>query len=577
MVGEPGAGKSVALRHLALQLAKKGRDTKEQHAKIPLYINLREIPADLTHNVTADSIKEFVLDNIRRGDSDTTTYVRENWDLYRENGTWIFLFDSFDEIPAVLHAEYGSSVTKEYSEAIRQFLEGMGECKGVLASREFKGPEALAWNKFKILPLSEDKQAELVSNALLTPEQESTVLRHIGHSSVLASTPLFLSLLCRYVKENKNAPSHDYDLLSNHINRLANKDRDYIKRKYSLTPDDVLLGAEYLAKLFAESPSLGLAPTLDQITQLIDNDRFTNESIGTLVSALVDCKIGRADVPNARHGDRRFAFAHRRYQESLFVRYITKNPNHIKNEDLLLDPRWREYAVTLLQTQPLEYLQPVINTAIGILKSERESCAAMKQVSIMDERCTYFEWSNEVNAFALMELLQEGLKKRIEAVPVGLSNAIYDILCPRWEEGDSLDRTQVLRLGALLPAMTLTKYLTRAFKSGTDRMKEFAFLQTPYMRSSPSDFLKETIIRRLSDDVMCATSKGELNKLDALSSRLSKDFSSVIVFKRSAFLKKMLFEKYFAYAGFKNKYFYWYYCLYINIIFFCEYLCGAHY
>lgn len=137
---------------------------------MPLYINLREIDIPAKSPITADNISDFILDNIRRGDSDTTAYVRENWADYRNRGIWFFLFDSFDEIPAVLHAEKGSPVTKEYAEAIRKFLEGMGECRGILASREFKGPDSLPWKKFRILPLTSSKQRELVANAFLSQE-----------------------------------------------------------------------------------------------------------------------------------------------------------------------------------------------------------------------------------------------------------------------------------------------------------------------------------------------------------------------------------------------------------------------
>jgi hypothetical protein len=97
-----------------------------------LYVNLKELGATVDGGVNADAIKQFVLDNIRRGDADTVAYVKQHWDEYRAEGTWFFLFDSFDEIPAVLHAPTGSTVIREYAEAIRQFLEGMSNCRGVL-------------------------------------------------------------------------------------------------------------------------------------------------------------------------------------------------------------------------------------------------------------------------------------------------------------------------------------------------------------------------------------------------------------------------------------------------------------
>jgi hypothetical protein len=115
LVGEPGSGKSVALRHLATQFAEHGARTSAE-TTIPLYVNLREIGPCQDEKPTADFIKQFVLENIRRGDADTAAYVRENWDNYRTQGRWFFLFDSFDEIPAVLHAPTDSEVIRQHAE-----------------------------------------------------------------------------------------------------------------------------------------------------------------------------------------------------------------------------------------------------------------------------------------------------------------------------------------------------------------------------------------------------------------------------------------------------------------------------
>lgn len=90
LVGEPGSGKSVALRHLAKQLAVRGQTSNEKNAIVPLYINLREMDITDLEKVNADSVREFVLDNIRRGDADTSAYVKENWDDYCNRGLWLF-------------------------------------------------------------------------------------------------------------------------------------------------------------------------------------------------------------------------------------------------------------------------------------------------------------------------------------------------------------------------------------------------------------------------------------------------------------------------------------------------------
>ncbi|MEJ1126432.1 NACHT domain-containing protein [Variovorax sp. CCNWLW225] len=537
LVGEPGAGKSVALRHLAAQIARKGQRSKARKTLVPLYINLREMPTGDLERVTADAIKEFVLDNIRRGDSDTTAFVRDNWAKYRDDGVWFFLFDSFDEIPAVLHAEKGSAAANAYSQAIRQFLEGMGTCKGVLASREFKGPEALAWKKFRILPLNAERQRALVNNAILPARHVQIVLHHLAQGGQLGATPLFLTLLCRHVKLEGKAPTNDHDLLSIHLDRLAGKDADYLQRRYGLQPAQLLIGAEHLARLFAEQSVLGLAPSLDQIAALVDPSELPGRDLQKLLAALVDCKIGRADVPNALQGDRRFAFAHRRYQESLFVRYLVGHPNHLPPRELLSDPRWREYAVTLLQTEPMQSLRSLVSEAISILDVAPSTWTIA--VPPVPSECGYFEWSGE-QAVYLLELLQEGLARRMEDVPDALRAAVARYLVLRWTAGDTKDQCEVVRLGALLPQVELTTYLTESFGNGTPNAQAAAFKQAPAVRGNAPRALTEAVLRRLSNEILAASDLSKLIQIEALASRLPSSWGAMHVYRRNIFLRRVL-------------------------------------
>jgi hypothetical protein len=66
----------------------------------------------------------------------------------------VFLFDSFDEIPEILHLQESERIPQEYAQAIESFLTSTGNCKAFIASREFKGPETRPWAKIRNLPLS---------------------------------------------------------------------------------------------------------------------------------------------------------------------------------------------------------------------------------------------------------------------------------------------------------------------------------------------------------------------------------------------------------------------------------------
>jgi len=538
LVGQPGSGKSVALRHLAHQFAERGIRSADPQAIIPLYVNLKELSAASAGGVNADSIKQFVLDNVRRGDADTAAYVRQHWDDYRERGIWFFLFDSFDEIPAVLHAPTGSAVIRNYSEAIRQFLEGMSSCRGILASREFKGPDALPWQKVRILPLGEEKQEELIENSFLEPEKKEIVYHHLASSSSsLRNNPLFLTLLCRYVKDQNRPPVNDHDLLSGHIDRLASRDEDYTRRKYGLSAEQLIEGALQIAVLFAERRALSLAPTQAEIAADLQDCDVPGGSLENMLGALVDVKIGRSDVQEARAGDRRFTFSHRRYQETLFVRHLARQPNYLSARELLTDTRWREYTVTLLQTQDLAVIIPLLLEATSLLA---EYAARAVRVPILKEfggHLAYYNWDTDL-AVPLLTVLQEGMGRRLADVPVNLSMQIEQLLEPRWKEGDLHDRTMVLQLGGLLPQPVLEEHLVYAVRHEAEDLENIAFERVVFLKNMSAE-LATWVRVRLSTEALQAVRRVEILRLEALSARLPSYIGAKFVLRRCQLLTKL--------------------------------------
>jgi hypothetical protein len=535
LVGEPGSGKSVALRHLAKQIARKGMRSKNQHALIPLYLNLRELQPSQGAKVDADEIQKFVLDNIRRGDSDTSAYVKENWAQYKEKGKWIFLFDSFDEIPAVLHSATGSQAIRVYSQAIRQFLDGMGNCRGVLASREYKGPEALPWKKFRVLPLNSDRQIALIKNSFLENAQMDMIQKYLASDrSKVGHNPLFLSLLCRFIRDVGKVPANDHELLSSHLHRLVNRDRDYTLVKFGFTPDELLSGATKLALAFGTNLDLSLAPKVDEIQTVIGAEAMSPAYLQRLISALVDVKVGRNDVPTAEPGDRRFAFAHRRYQETLFANHIAKDPAFIGVNDLLLNDKWREYTVTVLQTQPASVIVPILEGAKVILDSISSMDEYVAASGAGGANVGYFRWSSAIPS--MLELLQEGMARRLDEVPEELSLAILKYLEHRWVVGEDYDRYSVIKYGGLLPHNKFIEYLFTAFSMSSPDLEGVAFRNSVFLRGNIFD-LDALIRRRLAKEILSADSKMEFYRLSTLAEQLPESMGARTVVRRCSNLR----------------------------------------
>jgi predicted NACHT family NTPase len=134
--GDPGSGKSVALRFLAKQIAQRATRSRSTKSLIPIYINLKELERQEEEPINRSLIEKFVIKILKRiNDGDIEAFVEEEFTRGLREGTWLFLFDSFDEIPDVLSSTESDDVIKAYSGAISDFLHGMNVCRGVIASR----------------------------------------------------------------------------------------------------------------------------------------------------------------------------------------------------------------------------------------------------------------------------------------------------------------------------------------------------------------------------------------------------------------------------------------------------------
>jgi predicted NACHT family NTPase len=152
--GEPGAGKSVALRYVTRVLALRAAKSKALKSSIPIYINLKELNRDEGQSIDRNLIESYVLKTLMRAnDRNVEEFLDQEFRLGIEEGRWLFLFDSFDEIPEVLSSTEFDEIIKHYTNALSDFFSGFNQCRGVIASRHFRAPGRSQWAQFRILPL----------------------------------------------------------------------------------------------------------------------------------------------------------------------------------------------------------------------------------------------------------------------------------------------------------------------------------------------------------------------------------------------------------------------------------------
>jgi len=468
--GEPGAGKSVALRHVALQLANLAHSKGDDKSLVPIYVNLKEFRPH-SRPVTANSIREFILYSLTRtGGRDVEAYLDANFDERIDEGRWLFLLDSFDEIPDVLGASDEGDTVGEYATAIAEFLGPINGCRGVVASREFRAPKAAGFSRFRIVPLTEKRRRLLIRRADLPRITRNALLDGLADAgqelNSFSKNPMFLGLLCEHMRAGFRFPTSSHAVFKGYLDLRLKRDANRIRNRFKITPEFLLAGTEEIAFAMASSDSLGLSPSIQDLRQaVVELNRIGPAQIENLLDALDYIKLGRLgnDRPGRTKVD--FTFSHRRFQEYFATRVVVKNPGLIPVEMLLVDARWRETVVTILQTRDSESILPLTEALEKLLTAE------LMHAEIQSESGT-FSWSNR--CLHVMGVLKAGLSRRPDRIPHKVTTLVDLILSIAWRHGQRVNRHRAVKFVAIGTASRATQLLEDAFSSRSHFLQEGA-------------------------------------------------------------------------------------------------------
>ncbi|MGK7892689.1 MAG: NACHT domain-containing NTPase [Xenococcus sp. (in: cyanobacteria)] len=210
--GEAGSGKSVILRHIAQKLAYRSLNSSSIKSIIPLYIDLQKLERTKDEEINRDLIEEAVKKQLKEAnDRDVYVFVDKEFDRCSQEGTWLFLFDSLDQIPEILTTTEANQnqVIANYAEAIKNFLSGSNKCRGIIASRHFSQAKFSNWVKFRILPL-ENRRFDFIGKANLDLKKEQELINWLKQApaSIQEKTknPMFLRNLCEQMRNNQPLP-----------------------------------------------------------------------------------------------------------------------------------------------------------------------------------------------------------------------------------------------------------------------------------------------------------------------------------------------------------------------------------
>lgn len=431
IIGDPGSGKTVSLRHLFLKMSNNCLRSNNEATIFPIYMNLKDFETR-PHEVCSGKIDEWVLEKLRAGQDRT---VHEFLDKYfkkmLDEGSLFFLFDSFDEIPAVIDAEEENEVVRKYAKGLDDFLHSQHQCRGLVSSRPYRAPKTFIGQKMTIRPLSDNRIKEALFRYMY---QDITLARKLwleihqlrGDILQISRNPFYLALLARYAKDNRTLPERYYDLFEHFVQSRAQMDKNRLSY-FGLTPSDLIQKASILAFSMMSTSHIGLSARIDQITEITDgydkNDCWEQDNIESLIDALCYSKLGR--ILHEEIGKPKvFSFVHRRFHEYFCARYIKQQINTAPINRFAEDDRWREVLVLLCEVLPAESLEGILDLIRSSLSIGEKSKSG----------------SNEhKKAIESIRFLKDGFRSRLTDIPEDIRSLCSKFILRQFQEGNPLD------------------------------------------------------------------------------------------------------------------------------------------
>lgn len=356
LIGDPGSGKSVAMRKLCLDIL----STSKRDEYIPIYVNLKEWVSskDWTKEEPdwAD-LEEFVKKSLTNKNRYLGDFFEKYYDILDENGNLFFVLDSFDEIPQVLGSTADSQLVEDLSKVCREFLLGAKKraSKGILASREYRMPRAeffRATTTLRIRPFTLDKieQSLMQSGRIQKSTVEQLFRKQPGLIPSLRN-PFISSLLKNYLETNGNAlPQGQSELFENYIASsisTAQKRKGYEHITFYEIESVTIQIAKFI---FDES---GLQAPLSRIRATIKN-----ENLDQIVDMLRYTRIARGGGDQVNE----FSFSHRRFYEYFIVQgLLREGKSDLPIDSIPTDSKWRDTLVLYCEVAPFEDAQKIAN------------------------------------------------------------------------------------------------------------------------------------------------------------------------------------------------------------------------
>jgi len=486
VIGDPGSGKTVSLRHLALELAEKCVKSNNKSTTVPLYLNLKsmDVPFD---EISGDTVRKWVVEQLRAGhDHLINQFLEKHFDRMLDDGNFFFLFDSFDEIPAVLDHGEDARIVRGYADALNRFLHTLHACRGLVASRPYRAPKIFIGQRMTIKPLNHKKikltlRKYLANNSPVSKTVWQELISTRDDLLGLISNPFYLGLLARFASEHEHLPSRRYDLFENFITNRVEWDEERLLA-FGLNSKTTLELASTLAFLMLKTPNIGLESDLNEILSVIAANKsggLSKSNVENLMRALSYSKLG--GLTNALDGSNKFSFVHRRFHEYFCARFLRDTPESAPMETAFADNRWREVLVLLCEVLPKEQLGTVFSNSLEIIKSGLDSSSNKNQHQAAIEN---------------LRFLKDAFRSRVEEIPDNLRQESAKFIENQFIVGNLLDQKRSIEGMVIADDNSIPSLFEAALNSSSRWLRETA-LRSGQLARKPTNMTYKKLRQHL--------------------------------------------------------------------------------
>jgi hypothetical protein len=355
ILGEPGAGKTTALRRFWIKCA------SDMARPLPLVIPLRGLES-------GESLLDHLIETIGIDtDSEEAAAIsrqdkRRTLVRYLAAAGLIVLFDGLDEAD--------SANFENYCDEIKHLCQHARDFRVIVTCRTAAATMRLPRTKYVIVqPLSDEQQKVFVRAWLPNEKSAQDIEREFLRVGVIDSRPLILGWLCTIFLADGQLPPHPRLIYRRILQILARKwdEERLVSRGSSVARFGSGAKLEFLEHL---------AFTL---STLFNGTQFGTEAI-TLAFGRI-CKSYGMDIGDAQHvareveihtgiirsiGFDRFEFMHKTVQEFLFASYVVKHEDSPLNYEIVVN-RPDELAVaTAIHPDPSLFLSRLVREVLCV-------------------------------------------------------------------------------------------------------------------------------------------------------------------------------------------------------------------